>query len=136
MGESGKPRDRKRLRSADTFHLREVAQHVQRGVWEAGGLPLAFPVMSLGETQMRPTAMLFRNLLAMDDVWKFSEAVRAGSMSLKDFMARRLAQRPALAKPKRGYAKMYVEHVLQADQGCDFDFLVGASGADVTRESH
>ncbi len=128
------------------FHLREVAQHVQRGVWEAGGLPLEFPVMSLGETQMRPTAMLFRNLLAMDveesirgnpidgvvllggcdkttpgqlmgaasvdlpsivvssgpmlngkfrgrdlgsgtDVWKFSEAVRAGTMSLQDFMA-------------------------------------------------
>ena len=49
---------------------------------------------------------------------------------------RRLAQRLSPARPKRGYAKMYVEHVLQADQGCDFDFLVGASGADVTRESH
>ncbi len=127
-------------------HLREIAEHVKRGVWEAGGLPLEFPAMSLGETQMRPTAMLFRNLLAMDveesirgnpidavvllggcdkttpgqlmgaasvdlptmvvssgpmlngkfrgrdigsgtDVWKFSEAVRAGEMQLKDFMA-------------------------------------------------
>jgi dihydroxy-acid dehydratase len=126
--------------------LRDVAEHVKRGVWEAGGLPLEFPAMSLGETQMRPTAMLFRNLLAMEveesirgnpidgvvllggcdkttpgqlmgaasvdlptivvstgpmlngkfrgkdigsgtDVWKFSEAVRAGSMSLDDFMA-------------------------------------------------
>src|SRR6185436_19341103 len=116
------------------------------GVWEAGGLPVEFPAMSLGETQMRSTAMLFRNLLAMDveesirgnpidavvllggcdktilgqlmgvvsvdlstlvissgpmlngkfrgrdigsgtDVWKFSEAVRAGKMSLADFMA-------------------------------------------------
>jgi dihydroxy-acid dehydratase len=47
-------------------HLREIAEHVKRGVWEAGGLPLEFPAMSLGETQMRPTAMLFRNLLAMD----------------------------------------------------------------------
>lgn len=46
--------------------LRDLALHVKRGVWEAGGLPLEFPVMSLGETQMRPTAMLFRNLLAMD----------------------------------------------------------------------
>ena len=46
--------------------LRDVAEHVKRGVWEAGGLPLEFPVMSLGETQMRPTAMLFRNLLAME----------------------------------------------------------------------
>jgi dihydroxy-acid dehydratase len=126
--------------------LRDVAEHVKRGVWEAGGLPLEFPAMSLGETQMRPTAMLFRNLLAMEveesirgnpidgvvllggcdkttpgqlmgaasvdlptmvvstgpmlngkfrgkdigsgtDVWKFSESVRAGSMSLDDFMA-------------------------------------------------
>ena len=126
--------------------LRDVAEHVKRGVWEAGGLPVEFPAMSLGETQMRPTAMLFRNLLSMDveesirgnpidavvllggcdkttpgqlmgaasvdlptlvvssgpmlngkfrgrdigsgtDVWKFSEAVRAGKMSLADFMA-------------------------------------------------
>ena len=127
-------------------HLRDIAEHVKRGVWEAGGLPLEFPAMSLGETQMRPTAMLFRNLLAMEveesirgnpidgvvllggcdkttpgqmmgaasvdlptivvssgpmlngkyrgkdigsgtDVWKFSEAVRAGDMTLSDFMA-------------------------------------------------
>lgn len=47
-------------------NLREVADYVKRGVWEAGGVPLEFPVTSLGETQMRPTAMLFRNLLAMD----------------------------------------------------------------------
>jgi dihydroxy-acid dehydratase len=47
-------------------HLRAIAEHVKRGVWEAGGLPLEFPAMSLGETQMRPTAMLFRNLLAME----------------------------------------------------------------------
>jgi dihydroxy-acid dehydratase len=126
--------------------LRDIAEHVKRGVWEAGGLPLEFPAISLGETQMRPTAMLFRNLLAMDveesirgnpidgvvllggcdkttpgqlmgaasvdlptivvssgpmlngkfrgkdigsgtDVWKFSEAVRAGEMSLPDFMS-------------------------------------------------
>ena len=126
--------------------LRDLAEGVKRGVWEAGGFPVEFPVMSLGETQMKPTAMLFRNLLAMDveesiraygidgvvllggcdkttpgqlmgaasvdlptivvssgpmlngkwqgqdigsgtDVWKFSEAVRAGEMSLSDFMA-------------------------------------------------
>src|SRR6266478_2952572 len=125
--------------------LRDVAERVKRGVWEAGGLPLEFPAMSLGETQMRPTAMLFRNLLAMEveesirgnpidgvvllggcdkttpgqlmgaasvdlptlvvstgpmlngkfrgrdigsgtDVWKFSEDVRAGTMSLGEFM--------------------------------------------------
>jgi dehydratase ilvD1 len=125
--------------------LRDVAEHVKRGVWEAGGLPLEFPAMSLGETQMRPTAMLFRNLLAMEveesirgnpidavvllggcdkttpgqimgaasvnlptlvissgpmlngkfrgcdigsgtDVWKFSESVRGGRMSMDDFM--------------------------------------------------
>ena len=126
--------------------LRDLGEGVKRGVWEAGGFPVEFPVMSLGETQMKPTAMLFRNLLAMDveesiraygidgvvllggcdkttpgqlmgaasvdlptivvssgpmlngkwqgqdigsgtDVWKFSEAVRAGDMSLSDFMA-------------------------------------------------
>ncbi|OED50484.1 dihydroxy-acid dehydratase [Rhodobacteraceae bacterium (ex Bugula neritina AB1)] len=126
--------------------LRDLAEGVKRGVWEAGGFPVEFPVISLGETQMKPTAMLFRNLLAMDveesiraygidgvvllggcdkttpgqlmgaasvdlptivvssgpmlngkwqgkdigsgtDVWKFSEAVRAGEMSLADFMA-------------------------------------------------
>ena len=126
--------------------LRDLAEKVKRGVWEAGGVPVEFPVMSLGETQMKPTAMLFRNLLAMDveesiraygmdgvvllggcdkttpgqlmgaasvdlptivvssgpmlngkwrgkdigsgtDVWKFSEAVRAGEMTLQDFMA-------------------------------------------------
>ncbi len=125
--------------------LRDLAEYVKRGVWEAGGVPVEFPVMSLGETQMKPTAMLFRNLLAMDveesiraygidgvvllggcdkttpgqlmgaasvdlptivissgpmlngkfkgkdigsgtDVWKFSEAVRAGEMKLVDFM--------------------------------------------------
>ena len=126
--------------------LRNLAEGVKRGVWEAGGVPLEFPVMSLGETQMKPTAMLFRNLLSMDveesiraygidgvvllggcdkttpgqlmgaasvdlptivvssgpmlngkykgkdigsgtDVWRFSEEVRAGDMSLKEFMA-------------------------------------------------
>ena len=127
------------------FHLRDLAEYVKRGVWEAGGVPIEFPAMSLPETQMRPTAMLFRNLLAMEveesiranpidgvvllggcdkttpgqlmgaasvdlptmvvssgpmlngkfqgrdigsgtDVWRFSEAVRAGEMTLADFM--------------------------------------------------
>jgi L-arabonate dehydrase len=47
-------------------HFRHIAEYVKRGVWEAGGLPLEFPVMSLGETNIRPTAMLFRNLVSMD----------------------------------------------------------------------
>jgi dihydroxy-acid dehydratase len=126
--------------------LRDLAEFVKRGVWEAGGVPIEFPAMSLPETQMRPTAMLFRNLLAMEveesiranpidgvvllggcdkttpgllmgaasvdlpaiflssgamlngkfegrdigsgtDVWRFSEAVRAGEMSLDEFMS-------------------------------------------------
>ena len=46
-------------------HLQEVAEYVARGVWEAGGVPLEMPVPSIGENQMRPTAMLFRNLAAM-----------------------------------------------------------------------
>jgi L-arabonate dehydrase len=47
-------------------HFRELAEFVKRGVYEAGGFPLEFPVMSLGETQLKPTAMLFRNLASMD----------------------------------------------------------------------
>jgi dihydroxy-acid dehydratase len=46
-------------------HLDEVAASVAQGVWAAGGVPLHLPVMSLGETQVRPTAMLWRNLAAM-----------------------------------------------------------------------
>ncbi|HEY8570975.1 IlvD/Edd family dehydratase [Phenylobacterium sp.] len=127
-------------------HLRELAEFVKRGVWEAGGVPIEFPAMSLPETQMRPTAMLFRNLLAMEveesiranpidgvvllggcdkttpgllmgaasvdlpaifvssgamlngkfegrdigsgtDVWRFSEMVRAGEMTLPEFLS-------------------------------------------------
>ncbi len=47
-------------------HMRELAQRVKNGVWEAGGLPLEFPVTSMGETNLRPTAALFRNLVSMD----------------------------------------------------------------------
>lgn len=54
-------------------HFRDLADHVKRGVYEAGGFPLEFPVMSLGETLMRPTAMLFRNLVSMD----VEESIRA-----------------------------------------------------------
>ncbi len=42
-----------------------MAEHVKRGIWEAGGVPLNLPVVSLGETQVRPTAMLWRNMAAM-----------------------------------------------------------------------
>ncbi len=47
-------------------HLDRVAAAVKRGVWQAGGFPLEFPTMGTGETLMRPTAMLYRNLLAME----------------------------------------------------------------------
>ena len=57
-------------------HFRELADHVKRGVYEAGGFPLEFPVMSLGETLMRPTTMLFRNLVSMD----VEESIRANPM--------------------------------------------------------
>lgn len=53
--------------------MRELAEGVKRGVWEAGGLPVEFPVMSLGETQIEPTLMLFRKPLAMD----VEEGIRA-----------------------------------------------------------
>jgi L-arabonate dehydrase len=54
-------------------HLRTIAEHVRYGVLEVGGFPLEFPVSSLGEVLMRPTAMLYRNLAAMD----VEEAIRA-----------------------------------------------------------
>ena len=54
-------------------HLRDFAEIVKRGVVEAGGFPLEFPVTSLGETLMRPTTMLFRNLASMD----VEETIRA-----------------------------------------------------------
>lgn len=54
-------------------HFRELAESVKRGIWEAGGFPVEFPVMSLGETLMKPTAMLFRNLASMD----VEESIRA-----------------------------------------------------------
>jgi len=47
-------------------HLHKVAEAVKRGVWQAGGFPLEFPALATGETLMRPTAMLYRNLLAME----------------------------------------------------------------------
>ena len=47
-------------------NFREIAERVKRGVWEAGGFPVEFPVTSLGETNIRPTAMLLRNLVSMD----------------------------------------------------------------------
>ncbi|BCB90351.1 IlvD/Edd family dehydratase [Phytohabitans suffuscus] len=47
------------------LHLTDVARSVEAGVWEAGGVPLNLPVVSIGETQVRPTAMLWRNLAAM-----------------------------------------------------------------------
>ena len=46
-------------------HLNEVAEYVKQGIWAAGGIPLNLPVVSLGETQVRPTAMLWRNMAAM-----------------------------------------------------------------------
>src|SRR3979411_3042942 len=54
-------------------HFRKLAEYVKRGVYEAGGFPLEFPVMSMGETLMRPTTMLFRNLVSMD----VEESIRA-----------------------------------------------------------
>ncbi|MEJ7669935.1 MAG: IlvD/Edd family dehydratase [Casimicrobiaceae bacterium] len=54
-------------------HFRELAEHVKAGILERGGFPLEFPVMSLGETLMRPTTMLYRNQVAMD----VEESIRA-----------------------------------------------------------
>jgi len=57
-------------------HFRELAESVKRGIYEAGGFPVEFPVMSLGETLIKPTAMLYRNLVSMD----VEESIRANPM--------------------------------------------------------
>src|ERR671911_2338920 len=57
-------------------HFRVLAEHVRAGILEAGGFPLEFPVMSLGETLLRPTAMLYRNLASMD----VEESIRANPL--------------------------------------------------------
>jgi dihydroxy-acid dehydratase len=57
-------------------HFRTLAEHVRYGVLEAGGFPLEFPVTSLGESLMRPTAMMFRNLASMD----VEESIRANPL--------------------------------------------------------
>ena len=57
-------------------HLRDLAEHVKKGVYEAGGFPLEFPVTSLSEPLMRPTTMLFRNLASMDT----ETSIRSGPM--------------------------------------------------------
>ncbi|MGC0374176.1 IlvD/Edd family dehydratase [Streptomyces sp. SAI-229] len=57
-------------------HLTRVAEAVKRGVWQAGGFPLQFPTMATGETLMRPTAMLYRNLMAME----VEELIRANPL--------------------------------------------------------
>ena len=58
------------------IHLRTVAEAVKRGVWQAGGVPFEFPTISLGEVFMKPTTMLFRNLMAMD----VEESIRANPL--------------------------------------------------------
>lgn len=57
-------------------HLRDLAETVKHGIYEAGGLPLEFPVFSTGESSLRPTAMMYRNLAAMD----VEEALRANPL--------------------------------------------------------
>ena len=57
-------------------HFRVLAERVKRGVYEQGGFPLEFPVMSLGETLMRPSTMLYRNLVSMD----VEESIRANPL--------------------------------------------------------
>jgi dihydroxyacid dehydratase/phosphogluconate dehydratase len=232
-------------------HFRELAEWVKRGVWEAGGFPLEFPVMSLGESQLRPTAMLFRNLApngavikpsaagphllqhtgravvfenieefharvnddsldidedcvmvlkncgprgypgmaevgnmpipakllrkGITDMVRVSDArmsgtaygtvvlhvspeatvggplalVHSGDMITLDVpgrliqlgvddatLSQRRMQWTPPPGPQRGWAKLYFDHVLQAHEGADLDFLVGCSGAPIPRDSH
>lgn len=57
-------------------HFRELAEHVKRGIWQAGGVPFEFPTTSAGEPLLRPSAMIFRNLISMD----LEETLRANPL--------------------------------------------------------
>ncbi|MFX1676746.1 dihydroxy-acid dehydratase [Paraburkholderia sp. A2WS-5] len=76
-------------------------------------------------------------LVRTGDMIELDVAARRLHLDVSDEeLARRRAEWKAPPLPERGYYRLYVEHVLQADQGADLDFLVGASGADVPRDSH
>ncbi|MFT5269117.1 MAG: L-arabonate dehydrase [Acidimicrobiales bacterium] len=72
------------------------------------------------------------------DIISLDVANRSLSLEIDDSeLAERLAAwEPAPAAYSRGYYRLYIEHVLQADKGCDFDFLVGSSGNEIVRDSH
>ncbi len=59
-----------------------------------------------------------------------------GDDEIRTRLAAWQAAQQEISEDRSGYRKLYVEHVLQADEGCDFDFLVGCRGADVPRHSH
>jgi L-arabonate dehydrase len=103
-------------------HFRDLAESVKRGIWEAGGFPVEFPVMSLGETLMKPTAMLYRNLASMD----VEESIRVNPLDGVVLLCGCDKTTPSL----------YIDHVQQAHLGADMDFLLGGSGSDVLRDSH
>jgi len=77
-------------------------------------------------------------LVENDDMIELDVQARRLHLDVSDqeLARRRAAWQPAPAAQSRGYAKLYVEHVNQANAGCDLDFLVGGSGAPVPRESH
>lgn len=98
-------------------HLRALAERVKRGVWEAGGLPLEFPVMSTGESNMLPTAMLFRNLVSMD----VEESLRANPLDGVVLMCGCDKTTPAL---------------LMGAASCDFPAIVVSGGPMLNGKFH
>lgn len=82
-------------------HPRQLAEAMKRGVLMAGGFPLEFNSVLLGEPFMKPITMLYHNPIAME----VEETIR---------------MKPAF---EQGYGWMFLQHVLQAHEGCDFNFL-------------
>jgi dihydroxy-acid dehydratase len=74
------------------------------------------------------------------DIIELDVAARTLNVKVSDseLAARKgsVATENAYANPDRGWQRMYIDHVMQADTGADLDFLIGSSGSDVTRESH
>jgi len=74
--------------------------------------------------------------LAAEHVAQHQEPDEDAGRSDDELERRRSTRQPESPVAVRGWTRLYVDHVLQADRGCDLDFLVGSSGSEVTRESH
>ncbi len=89
-------------------HFKHRVEDIKRGILQEGGFPLELPALSLSESFVKPTTMLYRNMLAMET---------------EELLRRRAGRTRPEPKFGGGYGWLFARHVGQADSGCDFDFL-------------